>query len=203
MDAVRDSSGMVTIRFAIGFKIFAIALALLVLMSVATLLMVRMTREVGTELDFFASTYLPAYASIARTNVRSVERALVLRRLIIASIDTPNTPAALRTLREQFAELGRQTDAELALARARLAERLGRPGGFSDAVAVARLDTRLEQLGEDHRRYEVLASKFLGAFDRAEEDPPPPSSVEMNILPVPSIAVSYMPTLSISSSILE
>src|SRR5439155_17173629 len=123
---------------------------------------------VGTELDFFASTYLPAYASIARTNVRSVERALVLRRLIIASIDTPNTPAALRTLREQFAELGRQTDAELALARARLAERLGRPGGFSDAVAVARLDTRLEQLSEDQRRYEILASKFLGALDRRD-----------------------------------
>jgi len=43
-------------------------------------------------------------------------------------IDTPNTPAALRTLRDQFAELGRQTDTELALARAKLAERLGRPG---------------------------------------------------------------------------
>ena len=159
---------MVTIRFAIGLKIFAIALALLLLMSVATLLMVRMTREVGTELDFFASTYLPAYAAIARTNVRSVERALVLRRLIIASIDTPNAPAALRTLREQFAELGRQTDAELALARAKLAERLARPGGFSDVVAVARLDTRLDQLSEDQRRYEVLASKFLGAFDRRD-----------------------------------
>ena len=32
-------------------------------------------------------------------------------------MDTPNTPAALRTLRDQFAELGRQTDTELALAR--------------------------------------------------------------------------------------
>jgi len=159
---------MVTIRFAIGFKIFAIALALLVLMSVATLLMVRMALDVGTELDFFASTYLPAYAAIARTNVRSVERALVLRRLIIASIDTPNASATLRTLREQFAELGRQTDAELALARAKLAERLARPGGFSDVVAVARLDTRLDQLSEDQRRYEVLASKFLGAFDRRD-----------------------------------
>src|SRR5881296_3569049 len=58
----------VTIRFAIGFKIFAVALALLVLMSVATLLMVRMVRDVGNELDFFARTYLPAYAAIARTN---------------------------------------------------------------------------------------------------------------------------------------
>src|SRR6266581_8300785 len=98
---------MVTIRFAIGFKIFAIAFALLALMSVSTLLMVRMARDVGTELDFFASTYLPAYAAIARTNVRSVERALVLRRLIIASIDTPNASAPLRTLRAQFAALGR------------------------------------------------------------------------------------------------
>jgi adenylate cyclase len=157
---------MVTIRFAIGLKIFAVALALLVLMSVTTLLMVRMARDVGNELDFLASTYLPAYAAIARTNVRSMERALVLRRLVIASIETPNASAPLRTLREQFAELGREADAELALARAKLAERLGRPGGFSDVVAVARLDTRLEQSSGDQRRYEMLASKFLEALDR-------------------------------------
>jgi len=62
-------------------------------------------------------------------------------------IDTPNTPAALRTLREQFAELGRQTDTELALARAKLAERLGRPGRSTDVVAVARLEQLRETWG--------------------------------------------------------
>ena len=92
----------------------------------------------------------------------------MLRRLVIASIDTPNASAPLRTLREQFAELGRQTEAELVLARARLAERLGRQGGFGDVVAVTRLDTRLERLSEEQRRYEILAAKFLEALERRD-----------------------------------
>jgi class 3 adenylate cyclase len=161
-------SSRATIRFAIGLKIFAVALALLVLMSVATLLMVRMARDVGRELDFAASTYLPAYAALARTNVRSVERALVLRRLVIAAGDSVSAPDSFRALREQFAELGRQADAELALARAQLAVRLKRPGGFSDVVAVARLDARLERLGDEQRRYETMAAKFLEVLDRRD-----------------------------------
>jgi class 3 adenylate cyclase len=158
-----------TVRYTIGFKIFAIAAALLTLMAGATLLMVRMSRDVDKELEFFASTYLPSYAAIARANVRSVERALILRRLVIVSTDGTAAPEHRQALREQFAELGRQSEKELALARARLAERLDRKGGFDDVVAVTRLDTRLGQASEEHRRrYEVLASKFLEALDQRD-----------------------------------
>jgi class 3 adenylate cyclase len=159
-----------TVRYTIGFKIFAIAAGLLVLMAGATLLMVRMSRDLGNELEFFAETYLPSYAAIARANVRSVERALVLRQVVIASTDTTTTAERRQALREQFAELGRRAEEEVALARARLGERLARPGGFDDVVAVARLDTRLGRLSEEHRgRYEELASKLLEALDRRDE----------------------------------
>jgi adenylate cyclase len=157
-----------TVRYTIGFKIFAVAVGLLVLMAAATLLMVRMSQQVGEELEFFASTYLPTYAAIARANVRSVERALTLRRLIIRSAD-PAAAGRRQVLREQFAEVGRQGEAELALARTKLAERLRRPGGFSDVVAVAQLDTRLGLLGERQQRYELVASRFLEALDRRDE----------------------------------
>jgi class 3 adenylate cyclase len=162
-------AGQWTVRYTIGFKIFAIAAGLLVLMAAATVLMVRMSHDVGSELDFFASTYLPSYAAIARANVRSVERALVLRRLVIVSTDAAADPARRRALREQFAERGRQGEEELALARTKLAERLGRPGGYSDVVAVAKLDTRLGLLTEHQRRYEVLASKVIEALERRDE----------------------------------
>jgi adenylate cyclase len=159
-----------TVRYTIGFKIFAIAVALLTLMAGATLLMVRMSRDVDDELEFFASTYLPSYAAIARADVRSVERALALRRLVIASTDGTAAPERGQALREQFAELGRQAEKEIALARARLAVRLDRKGGFDDVVAIARLDTQLGQLSQEHHtRYEGLASNFLEALDQRDE----------------------------------
>jgi adenylate cyclase len=165
-----DATGQWTVRYTIGFKIFAIAASLLVLMAGATLLMVRLSRELGNELEFFASTYLPSYAAIARANVRSVERALVLRRLVIASTDPATAPEPRQALREQFAELGRQSEEEIALARTKLAQRLGRSGGYDDVVAVARLDTRLGELSEDLRgRYEELASKLLDALERRDD----------------------------------
>src|SRR5213593_6532 len=98
-------AGQWTVRYTIGFKIFAVAAGLLVLMAAATLLMVRMSQDVDNELEFFASTYLPSYAAIARANVRSVERALVLRRLVIASTDATTAPERRQALRQQFAEL--------------------------------------------------------------------------------------------------
>jgi class 3 adenylate cyclase len=163
-------AGQWTVRYTIGFKIFTVAAGLLVLMAAATLLMVRMSQDVDNELQFFASTYLPSYAAIARANVRSVERALALRRLVIASTDATTAPERRQALRQQFAELGRRGEEELALARAKLAERLNRQGGFGDIVPVARLDTQLGRLSEEHRaRYEVLASKFLEALDQRDE----------------------------------
>jgi adenylate cyclase len=158
-----------TVRYTIGFKIFAVAAALLTLMAGATLLMVRMSRDVDRQLQFFASTYLPSYAAIARAEVRSVERALALRRLVIASTEAAAPPERLRALRERFAELGRQSEKELALAEGWLAERLDRKGG-DDVVAVAKLDARLGQLSEEHHgRYEALASRLLEALEQRDE----------------------------------
>src|SRR5262245_14253016 len=167
---IGTAEGEWTVRYTIGFKIFAIAAGLLVLMAGATLLMVRMSRDLGNELAFFADTYLPSYAAIARANVRSLERALVLRRLAIASNDAAATSEHRQALRQQFAELGRQAQEEIALARGKLAQRLERPGGYDDVVAVARLDTRLGELSEDQRgRYEELASKLLEALERHDD----------------------------------
>jgi class 3 adenylate cyclase len=168
--ATAGPAGQWTVRYTIGFKIFAIAAGLLILMAGATLLMVQMSRDLGNELQFFADTYLPSYAAIARANVRSLERALVLRRLVIASADAAATPERRQALREQFSNLGRQGEEEIALARAKLAKRLERPGGYDDVVAVARLDTRLGELNEEQRgRYEELISKLLDALERRDD----------------------------------
>ena len=72
--AIVSPAGQWTVRYTIGFKIFAVAVGLLVLMAAATLLMVRMSQQVGDELELFASTYLPTYAAIARANAIDAHR---------------------------------------------------------------------------------------------------------------------------------
>jgi len=157
----------VTVRYTIGLKIFGIAVALLVLMAIATGLMVWMTRSVGAQLDFVTHTYLPAYAAIARTDVRSLERGLYLRRLMIAHLESADE-AERRGLHERFEEAGRQVNAELARARVLLTGRLEGDGVFGDTVALARLDTHLEQVAQEAQSHTEASTRLLDALARGD-----------------------------------
>ncbi len=155
-------------RVTIGLKIFAIAIGLLVLMAAVAVMTTRLAKDVGAQLDFVIDRYIPGYGALARANVRSVEQGLYLRRLFILYLDTPDDRAAIQLDRETFAEKGRQTDLEIADTRHQLAERLEGRGKFTDLVALARLDTRLELLQDDRKRYEAEAKEAMDALDRRD-----------------------------------
>ncbi len=156
-------------RVTVGVKIFGIAVGLLALMSVVALLTTRLARDVGSQLDFVIADYIPGYDAIARANVRSVEQGLYLRRLVIHSLETvDDRPAWERTL-ALFHEKGRQTDAALAEARKELAELLQRHGRFTDEVAVARVDTRLDLMRQDLQRYQETVGNALGVLARKDQ----------------------------------
>lgn len=70
-------------------KIVGIALGLIVLMVVTSILSMVMSSRVGHLLDELTGRYIPAYGDLARANVRSLERALALRRMVIAKMQTP------------------------------------------------------------------------------------------------------------------
>ena len=76
-------------RQTIRRKIVGIALGLIVLMIVTSALSVLMSRTVGHLLDELTNRYIPAYSHLARANVRSLERALALRRMVVAKMQTP------------------------------------------------------------------------------------------------------------------
>ena len=61
-------------------KIVGIALGLVVLMIATSILSTLMASRVGHLLDELTNKYIPAYADLARTNVRSLERALARYR---------------------------------------------------------------------------------------------------------------------------
>ena len=68
-------------------KILGIALALILLMTAASVLSMVMVRRVSAHFTDLSANYIPAYGDLARANIRSLERALTLRRMVIIQLE--------------------------------------------------------------------------------------------------------------------
>src|SRR5262245_59231023 len=93
-------------RPSIQRKIVGIALGLIVLMALTSALSIVMALRVGRLLDELTTKYVPAYGDLARTNIRSLERGLALRRMIIAKMQTPPDEAGYAARLKVFNEKG-------------------------------------------------------------------------------------------------
>src|SRR5262249_16431149 len=78
-----------SLRLTISFKTFSIVVGLLVLMSAAALLSLRMTQTVDNQLDIIDENYFPAYVSLAQANIHSVEQSAFVRRLLLRLTESP------------------------------------------------------------------------------------------------------------------
>src|SRR5437867_488643 len=101
-------------RLSIGLKIFSIAVALLVLMTVVALLGMRMTRTVDSQLGIIDQNYFPAYVALAQANIRSVEESAYVRRLLLATAEREGDAAKLDDLRQRIASAGKASDNDIA-----------------------------------------------------------------------------------------
>src|SRR5260370_30892955 len=95
------------ISLSIRRKIMGIAVGLIVLMAVTAFLSMASVIQVGKQLDELTQSYIPAYGNLARANIRSVERALELRRVLIEKLQTPSNDVAahrprIHPKREEF-----------------------------------------------------------------------------------------------------
>ena len=72
------------LRPTIRKRILGIAIGLIFLMAITSALSTVMTRKIAHQLDEFSSKYVEAYGHLARMNIRSLEQALALRRMVIA-----------------------------------------------------------------------------------------------------------------------
>src|SRR5580692_1865274 len=148
-------------RARIGFKIFGIAVGLLILMGAAALLSLRMTRTVDDQLRILGGNYYPAYVSMAHANIHSVEESAFIRRLVLALDETPRDEAKIADLRAKITAAGAASDNDLAEARGHINEQIADPLDFNDNVALARLDTKIEFLQADRKHYEEVYAKLL------------------------------------------
>src|SRR5205809_1503247 len=139
------------ISLSIRRKIMGIAVVLIVLMAVTALLSMASAIQVGNQLDELAQTYVPAYGHLARANIRSVERALELRRIVIEKIRSQSNDVA--AIRARFDAKGSEFDNEIGSARKLVEGLVGKQAAAGDTVSLVRLQTRLDAAVDDSRRH--------------------------------------------------
>jgi class 3 adenylate cyclase len=139
-------------RQTIRRKIVGIALGLIVLMMITAALSMLMSRTVGLLLDELTSKYIPAYSHLARANVRSLERALALRRVVIARMQTPPDEQAYAARLKEFQASDDDVKREADAARQLINSIIDDATTPSDNIALARIEARIETAVSDLRR---------------------------------------------------
>ena len=141
------------IRSSIRTKILAIAIGMIVLMVITAVLSLTLVTQVGHRLDQMTNSYIPAYGNLARGNIRSLERALALRRMVIAKSRSPPDQATFSTAREVFDETGAEVVREAQSARTLINGLITQGTSFADGAALARIETRIDAVLDDSRRH--------------------------------------------------
>src|SRR5215470_11256363 len=103
-------------------KIVSIALGLIILMVITSVLSIIMANKVDYLLNELTTKYIAAYGHLARTNIRSLERALALRRMVIAKMQSPPDDSGYATRLKIFEQKGGEVEEEAEEARKLIAE---------------------------------------------------------------------------------
>ena len=147
------------IRLSIRAKIMAIAVGLIVPMGVAAVLSMVMVVQVGNQLEKITDSYIPAYGDLARTNIRSLERALALRRMVIEKMQTPFNADQFAAFRDTFNAKGEEIEHEAAAARAVIKGLIEAKAG--DVTKLALLEGRVDAAMNDARRHLIVETGRL------------------------------------------
>lgn len=129
---------------SIGRKIVGIALGLIILMVITSILSMAMSSQVGVLLGELTNRYIPAYGHLAQANIQSVERALALRRMVIAKMQTPPDEEGYAARLTTFQKADDQVEQEAEAARKLIIAIIEDPRTPSDNAALARIETRIE-----------------------------------------------------------
>lgn len=133
-------------------KIVGIALGLIVLMLVTSILSMVMSSQVGILLDELTNRYIPAYGDLARANIRSLERSVALRRMVMMKMQAPSEEEAYAARLREFEDADRKIDEEAEGARKLINAIIDDTRTPSDNAALARIETRIETAVTELRR---------------------------------------------------
>ncbi|MGB6399617.1 MAG: adenylate/guanylate cyclase domain-containing protein, partial [Bradyrhizobium sp.] len=105
------------IKQSIRRRIVAIAAGLIILMVATSILSMIMVGRVGHLLDELTARYIPTDAHLARINILSLERALELRRMVIAKMQEPPDEAGYKLRKQLYDAMDAEVNSEAQAAR--------------------------------------------------------------------------------------
>src|SRR5262249_35925107 len=139
------------IRLSIRRKIMGIAIALIVLMTITAILSMVWVLEVGARLQELTNSYIPAYGNLARTNIRSLERSLALRRSVIEEIQSPSSDK-IADIRKELEDRGGGVERKAKAARALTQDLRKKRERRGATTAFVRPEPPFNSAGADPRR---------------------------------------------------
>src|SRR5689334_24135052 len=86
-------------------------------MVITSVLSMFMSSQVGHLLDELTNRYIPAYGDLARANIRSLERAVALRRMVMAKMQDASNDDAYAARLHEFEEADRKIEEETSRAQ--------------------------------------------------------------------------------------
>src|SRR6202049_2689188 len=157
------------IKRSIRRRIVAIAVGLIVLMVATSVLSMVMVGRVGHLLDELTARYIPANVHLTRANILSLERALALRRMVIAKMQEPPDETGYKFQKQLYdakdAEVNSAAQAALKHNNA-IMDDTSTP---SDNAALARIDSRIDSLMSESRQHlEQESDDLLSELDARE-----------------------------------
>ncbi|WP_454632672.1 adenylate/guanylate cyclase domain-containing protein [Bradyrhizobium cenepequi] len=141
------------LRPTIRNQILGIAMGLIVLMAITSVLSTVMARRIAHQLDELTTKYVEAYGYLARMNIRSLEQALAVRRMVIARMQSPPDEAAVAEQQKVYEAKALEVDQEANAARGLINTIIDDVYTESDNAKLGRIDDRIETVNNDLRRY--------------------------------------------------
>jgi adenylate cyclase len=146
-----------------------IAVTLIVVMAITAVLTMLLVMQVGARIEELTYRYIPAYGDLARANIRSVERGLAIRRIVIEKLQSPADDTRYKSLRNHYDALDGQVELEIQAARALIRGLIEKGTAFADVATLGRFETRLDAISNDsRRRLNAENKRLLAMLDAAE-----------------------------------
>jgi class 3 adenylate cyclase len=136
---------------SIRWKIVGIAAGLIIIMVAASFFSFRASASLHHLIEELKDKYIQSYAHLARVNIHSLERALALRRMIIAKMEVPPDEALYSAQLRIFNEKGGEVKEEALAARKLIISIIEDTTTPSDNANLARIETRMEDANSEIR----------------------------------------------------
>ena len=158
------------IRLSIRRKIMGIAVTLIVVMAVTAVLTVVLVRQVGSRIEELSYSYMPVYGDLARANIRSLERALTVRRIVIDKLRSPNDDTGYAGLRNRYEALGGQIELEILAARALIHSVIEKGAEFGEAATLGQFEARIDAINDESRpRLNAENARVLHSLETGDD----------------------------------